>query len=142
MFSAPTWARWSIDLPACNKAVDPEDTSDEAKALRGEQQTCNEEHTGIFPLPGLDAGSYANGFAGGSNIAVAAKSQHPELAKSLLRIMFTEEFQNMLGENGLIPGNTAYAASHGRRRVRRGRGRRRAQRQAHAGGREVGRRRG
>ena len=113
MFSAPTWARWSIDLPQCNKAVDPDDTSDEAKALRGEQQACNEEHTGVFPLPGLDEGSYANGFAGGSNIAVAAKSKHPELAKSLLKIIFTEEFQNMLGENGLIPGNTEYAASMG-----------------------------
>ncbi|GEL98840.1 extracellular solute-binding protein [Cellulomonas terrae] len=113
MFSAPTWARWSIDLPQCNKAVDPDDTSEEAKALRGEQQACNEEHTGIFPLPGLEEGSYANGFAGGSNIAVAAKSQHPELAKNLLRIMFSEEFQNMLGENGLIPGNTEYAASMG-----------------------------
>lgn len=113
MFSAPTWARWSIDLPACNKAVDPDDTSDAAKALRGEQQACNEEHTGVFALPGLDEGSYANGFAGGSNIAIAAKSKHPELAKSLVRIMFTEEFQNMLGENGLIPGNTEYAASMG-----------------------------
>ncbi|WP_456789555.1 extracellular solute-binding protein [Cellulomonas sp. P5_C5] len=113
MFSAPTWARWSIDLPQCNKAVDPDDTSEEAKTLRGEQQACNEEHTGVFPLPGLTEGSYANGFAGGSNIAVAAKSKHPELAKSLLKIMFTEEFQNMLGENGLIPGNTEYAASMG-----------------------------
>lgn len=113
MFSAPTWARWSIDLPQCNKAVDPDDTSEEATALRGEQQACNEEHTGIFPLPGLEEGSYANGFAGGSNIAVAAKSKHPELAKNLLRIIFSEEFQNMLGENGLIPGNTEYAASMG-----------------------------
>ena len=57
MFSAPTWARWSIDLPQCNKAVDPEDTSEEAKALRAEQQACNEEHTGVFPLPGLDEGT-------------------------------------------------------------------------------------
>lgn len=113
MFSAPTWARWSIDLPACNKAVDPDDESEAAKALRGEQQACNEEHTGVFPLPGLEEGSYANGFAGGSNIAVAAKSKNPELAKSLLRIMFSEEYQNMLGENGLIPGNTQYADSMG-----------------------------
>ncbi|GEK23183.1 extracellular solute-binding protein [Cellulomonas xylanilytica] len=113
MFSAPTWARWSIDLPQCNKAVDPDDTSEEAKVLRGEQQACNEEHTGIFPLPGLEEGSVANGFAGGSNIAVAAKSKNPDLAKNLLKIIFSEEYQNMLGENGLIPGNTEYAASMG-----------------------------
>ncbi len=113
MFSAPTWARWSIDLPACNKGVAADDKSDAAKALLGEQQACNEEHTGIFPLPGIEADSYANGFAGGSNIAVAAKSQHPELAKSLLKIIFTADFQNMLGQNGLIPGNTEYADSMG-----------------------------
>ncbi|MEZ0448234.1 extracellular solute-binding protein [Cellulomonas sp. ICMP 17802] len=113
MFSAPTWARWSIDLPQCNQGVAADDKSDAAKAKLADQQKCNEEHTGIFPLPGLKAGSYANGFAGGSNIAVAAKSKHPELAKSLLKIMFTEDFQNMLGQNGLIPGNTDYAASMG-----------------------------
>ena len=113
MFSAPTWARWSIDLPACNKGVAADDKSDAAKALLVEQQTCNEEHTGVFPLPGIKAGSYANGFAGGSNIAIAAKSQHQELAKSLLKIMFTADFQNQLGKNGLIPGNTEYAASMG-----------------------------
>ena len=113
MFSAPTWARWSIDLPQCNKGVAKDDTSDAAKAALKEQQACNEEHTGVFPLPGIEAGSYANGFAGGSNIAVAAKSKHPELAESLLKIMFTKEFQEMLGQNGLIPGNTEYASSMG-----------------------------
>ena len=106
MFSAPTWARWSIDLPQCNKAVDPDDTSEEAKALRGEQQACNEEHTGVFPLPGLDEGSYANGFAGGSNIAVAAKSSTRSWPRASCGSCSAEEFQNMLGENGLIPGNT------------------------------------
>ncbi|GIG22781.1 sugar ABC transporter substrate-binding protein [Cellulomonas chitinilytica] len=113
MFSAPTWARWSIDLPQCNKGVAADDKSDAAKALLGEQQACNEEHTGIFPLPGLTADKVATGFAGGSNIAVAAKSKHPELAKNLLRIIFSGEFQNQLGENGLIPGNSSYATSMG-----------------------------
>ncbi|MET0788572.1 MAG: extracellular solute-binding protein, partial [Cellulomonas sp.] len=113
MFSAPTWARWSIDLPACNKGVAADDKSDAAKALLAEQQACNEEHTGVFPLPGIDAGSYANGFAGGSNIAVAAKSKHQELAKNLLKIIFSADFQNQLGQNGLIPGNTEYADSMG-----------------------------
>ena len=113
MFSAPTWARWSIDLPACNKAVDPEDTSEEAKTLRGEQQACNEEHTGIFPMPGLEAGDAATVFAGGSNIAIPAKSQHQELAQNLMRIIFSEEYQTMLAQNGLIPANTDYASALG-----------------------------
>ena len=112
MFSAPTWARWSIDLPQCNAGVAADDTSAEAKELLAQQQACNEEHTGIFPLPGVDGG-VAPVFAGGSNIAVAAKSQHPELARDLMRIIFSEEYQTMLAENGLIPGNRDYADALG-----------------------------
>ncbi|WP_149202131.1 extracellular solute-binding protein [Actinotalea subterranea] len=113
MFSAPTWARWSIDLPECNKGVDPEDESEEAKALRAEQQACNEEKTGVFPLPGLTADEPATVFAGGSNIAIPAKSQNQELARSLMRIIFSEDYQTMLAENGLIPANTEYASAMG-----------------------------
>lgn len=113
MFSAPTWARWSIDLPECNKGVDPEDTSEEANALRAEQQACNEEKTGIFALPGMSEGEVATVFAGGSNIAIPAKSQHPELAENLLRIIFSEEYQTKLASNGLIPGNSTYASAMG-----------------------------
>lgn len=113
MFSAPTWARWSIDLPECNKGVDPEDESAEATALRTEQQKCNEEKTGVFALPGAEAGTPATVFAGGSNLAIPAKSENQELAQSLLKIIFSEEFQVMLGANGLIPGNSEYASSLG-----------------------------
>jgi N,N'-diacetylchitobiose transport system substrate-binding protein len=113
MFSAPTWARWSIDLPECNKGVEPDDESPEAKALLAEQQACNEEKTGIFPLPGPTAGEPATVFAGGSNIAVPAKSGNQELARNLLEIIFSEEYQTMLAENGLIPGNSEYAEALG-----------------------------
>ncbi|GAA2729180.1 extracellular solute-binding protein [Cellulomonas aerilata] len=113
MFSAPTWARWSIDLPECNKGVDPEDTSEEAVALRAEQQACNEEKTGIFPLPGRSEGEPATVFAGGSNIAIPSMSGNQELAQELLRIIFSDEYQTMLGENGLIPGNTRLADTLG-----------------------------
>lgn len=113
MFSAPTWARWSIDLPECNKGVDPKDTSDSAKALLAEQQTCNESKTGVFPLPGKEAGHPATVFAGGSNIAIPAKSQHQKLARDLVRIIFSKDFQTMLAKNGLIPGNTDYADALG-----------------------------
>jgi N,N'-diacetylchitobiose transport system substrate-binding protein len=113
MFSAPTWARWSIDLPQCNKGVDPDDQSEEANAARAEQQACNEDLTGIFPLPGLEEGQPATVFAGGSNIAIPAMSQHQDLARNLLRIIFSEEFQTMLAENGLIPGNSQYGDALG-----------------------------
>lgn len=109
MFSAPTWARWSIDLPECNKAVDPEDTSDAANALRAEQQACNEEKTGIFALPSVEGGEPATVFAGGSNIAIPAMSENQELARSLMSIIFGEEFQTMLASKGLIPANSDYA---------------------------------
>jgi N,N'-diacetylchitobiose transport system substrate-binding protein len=113
MFSAPTWARWSIDLPQCNKGVAADDTSDAAKALLAEQQACNEEHTGVFPLPALGGGGVAPVFAGGSNIAVAAKSPNQELAKNLMRIIFSDEYQKMLGSMGLIPANTTLVSSLG-----------------------------
>ncbi|MCZ2846507.1 extracellular solute-binding protein [Modestobacter sp. VKM Ac-2978] len=113
MFSAPTWARWSINLPECNKGVAADDESEAAKALLDEQQACNEEKTGIFALPGLEEGSVAPVFSGGSNIGIPAKSGNQELARDLLRIIFSPEYQTMLAENGLIPGNTEYADALG-----------------------------
>ncbi|MGV8978569.1 MAG: extracellular solute-binding protein [Cellulomonas sp.] len=113
MFSAPTWARWSIDLPECNKGVAADDKSDAAKALLADQQKCNEDKTGIFPLPGLTKGTPATVFAGGSNIAIPAKSTHQELAKNLLRIIFSKDYQTMLAKNGLIPANSDDAAAMG-----------------------------
>ncbi|RBY98031.1 ABC transporter substrate-binding protein [Blastococcus sp. TF02-8] len=113
MFSAPTWARWSIDLPECNKGVAADDESEQAKVLLAEQQACNEEKTGVFPLPGEQAGTPATVFAGGSNIAIPAKSGNQELARNLLEIIFSEEYQTMLAENGLIPGNSSYADALG-----------------------------
>ncbi|HEY3438172.1 MAG TPA: ABC transporter substrate-binding protein, partial [Actinotalea sp.] len=51
--------------------------------------------------------------AGGSNIAIPAKSQHQDLAKNLMRIIFSEQYQTMLAKNGLIPANTKYASALG-----------------------------
>jgi len=95
---APGWAHWSIgDL----------ETVDD-KPVR----TWNDERFGTFALPGVDGGA-APVFAGGSNIGISAASQHPELAKSLMRIIFSPEYQQMLGENGLGPANSDYTSSLG-----------------------------
>ncbi|EYT55956.1 ABC transporter substrate-binding protein [Leucobacter sp. UCD-THU] len=96
---APGWAHWSIgDL------VEGED---------GEPaREWNDDVFGTFVLPGND-GKPAPVFAGGSNIAVSAKSKEPELAKELMRIIFSEEYQTMLGENGLGPANQQYTSSLG-----------------------------
>jgi N,N'-diacetylchitobiose transport system substrate-binding protein len=51
--------------------------------------------------------------AGGSNIGISAKSQNQDLAKDLMRIIFSSEYQDMLGKNGLGPANSDNNASLG-----------------------------
>lgn len=98
---APGWARWSIgDLV----------TNDEGKEVP--DGMADTSKFGIFALPGKDGG-IAPVFAGGSNIAISAKSQHPELSENLLKIIFSPEYQQMLGENGLGPANSQYVDSLG-----------------------------
>ncbi len=98
---APGWARWSIGDLTTN------DAGDEVR-----DGMADTDKFGIFALPGADGG-LAPVFAGGSNIAVSAKSQHPELAENLMRIIFSPEYQQMLGENGLGPANSQYVSSLG-----------------------------
>ncbi len=98
---APGWARWSIgDMTKNDEGEEVRDGMADAKKFD------------IFALPGVDGG-IAPVFAGGSNIAISAKSQHPELAENLLKIIFSEKYQNMLGENGLGPANKEYVNSLG-----------------------------
>lgn len=88
---APGWAHWSIgDL-----------STKDNKPVR----TWNDATFGTFVLPGKDGGA-APVLAGGSNIGISAKSQHPELAKSLMKIIFSTEYQQLLGKNGLGPANS------------------------------------
>lgn len=98
---APGWAHWSIgDL-----TPDPED---DTKTVA----TWNDAVFGTFVLPGVDGGA-APVFAGGSNIAISAASQNQAAARELMKIIFSEEYQNMLGANGLGPANLKYASSLG-----------------------------
>ncbi len=96
---APGWAHWSI-----GDAVE----NDEGDIVR----EWNDEIFGVFALPGND-GKPAPVFAGGSNIGISAATQEPELAKDLMRLIFSEDFQKMLGENGLGPANQKYVSSLG-----------------------------
>jgi len=86
--SAPSWAYWSI--------VADEDKKD----------TALTDTLGYFALPGSDGGA-AQVFAGGSNVGIAARSAHPELAKSALEIMLSDDYQTILAENGLVPAKKA-----------------------------------
>ena len=95
---APGWAHWSIgDL------VEGDD---------GPVREWNDATFAAYPLPGND-GKPAPVFAGGSNIGISAQTQNPELAKELMRIIFSEEYQTMLGKNGLGPANQKYVGSLG-----------------------------
>jgi N,N'-diacetylchitobiose transport system substrate-binding protein len=95
---APGWAHWSIgDL-----------TKKDGKDVR----EWNDDTFGVFALPGTD-GKPAPVFAGGSNIAISAKSKNPALAKELMKIIFSADFQQKLGGAGLGPANSDYVSSLG-----------------------------
>ncbi|PQZ91146.1 ABC transporter substrate-binding protein [Arthrobacter sp. MYb227] len=95
---APGWAHWSIgDL-----------TKKDGKDVR----EWNDTKFSTLVLPGND-GAPAPVLAGGSNIGISAKSQNQDLAKELMRIIFSSDYQNMLGKNGLGPANSDYFASMG-----------------------------
>lgn len=95
---APNWAYWSLGDLAEN---------DEGDTVA----TWNDSTFGAYALPGADGG-VAPVFAGGSNIAVSAATMHPEGAKTLMRIIFSEAYQTMLAENGLGPANLDYASTY------------------------------
>ncbi|MGO1316657.1 MAG: extracellular solute-binding protein, partial [Cellulomonadaceae bacterium] len=82
MFMAPGWARWSIE----------ESLTDTVGALA---------------LPGVDGGA-APVFAGGSNIAVSAASPDQDLAMELMKLIFSDDYQKLLAENGLGPANSDF----------------------------------
>ncbi len=95
---APGWAHWSIgDL----KKKDGKDVRE-----------WNPEKFGTFVLPGTD-GKPAPVFAGGSNIAISATSKNPALAKELMKIVFSPEYQDMLGGAGLGPAHSDHVKALG-----------------------------
>jgi N,N'-diacetylchitobiose transport system substrate-binding protein len=104
---APGWAHWSIGDPVLDAAGQP---------TRGDngviKRDWNPEKFGVFVLPGNDA-KPAPVFAAGSNIGISAASQKTEQAKSLMRIIFSAEYQQKLGGAGLGPANSDYVSSLG-----------------------------
>ena len=95
--SAPSWVKWSILAP---EDADAPGCPDE------------EANLGVYALPGKDGGA-AQVFAGGSNIAVSAKSAHPTLAKKALAIILSDEFQTIYGKGGLVPAKLSLADTLG-----------------------------
>ncbi|MFT4296511.1 MAG: extracellular solute-binding protein [Micropruina sp.] len=91
---APGWAHWSIG------------------DLKNDKRVWNDDKFGVFALPGND-GKPAPVFAGGSNIGISAKSKNQAGARDLMKIIFSAEYQQMLGKNGLGPANSDYVNSLG-----------------------------
>jgi N,N'-diacetylchitobiose transport system substrate-binding protein len=95
---APGWAHWSIG----------ELVKKDGKEVR----QWDDKTFGVYPLPGND-GKPAPVFAGGSNIGISAASKNQEGARELMRIIFSADYQQMLGKNGLGPANSDYVSSMG-----------------------------
>jgi N,N'-diacetylchitobiose transport system substrate-binding protein len=62
-----------------------------------------EANIGAFAMPGLTAGTTSPAFLGGSNLAISANSEHPELAYELLRILVSKDYQQQFADQGTIP---------------------------------------
>lgn len=85
--------------------------ADEAAGIN--EEGCPDTYAkdlGAMALPGVEAGTTAPIFAGGSNIAVATKSDAPNKAKAALQIMLSEDYQALLAEQGLTPGLVSAAS--------------------------------
>ena len=62
-----------------------------------------EANMGFFAMPGSEAGTTAPVLLGGSNVAVSANSQNPDLAIDVVTIMASEEYQAQMAAANLIP---------------------------------------
>lgn len=63
---------------------------------------------GVFALPG-STGEPAPVLLGGSDIAIAAKSPNQDLARDIVALMLSDEYQGILAENGLTPARESLA---------------------------------
>ncbi len=66
------------------------------------------KNVGVFALPGND-GAPAPVLLGGSDIAISAKSANQELAKKAVALMLSDEYQTIMGSNGLTPAKQSLA---------------------------------
>lgn len=76
-----------------------------------DQELWDQDKVGVFAIPSDEPGVPGATFAGGSNIALAANAQNPDLAKKALKTIFSEGFQTKLAEEGWVPGNTEFGDS-------------------------------
>ncbi len=95
--AAPSWVRWSIAAP------------EDAEAPGCASTYGAEDALSAFAIPGQTEGEYAPVLAGGSNIAIPANAPNPELAYEALKIILSDEYQQILATNGLVPAKVSQA---------------------------------
>jgi N,N'-diacetylchitobiose transport system substrate-binding protein len=90
MMSTPGWVRGLIEDPEAG---------------------CPEmmKNVGVFALPGND-GEPAPVLLGGSDIAISAKSANQDLAKKAVALMLSDDYQTIMGENGLTPAKESLSS--------------------------------
>ena len=99
MFSAPPWIVGQLT----DGIIDP--ATQEVTAA-GCPALTTPEILGTFTLPGSD-GQAAPVMLGGSNVAVPATSQNQELAKKVIEIMLSDEFQTLFAQQGMLPAKSS-----------------------------------
>jgi N,N'-diacetylchitobiose transport system substrate-binding protein len=98
--------------PFCNNEVGMLSAPGWVKGLiEAEDTGCPEmmKNVGVFALPGSD-GEPAPVLLGGSDIAVASKSQNQALAKKAVALMLSDEYQTIMAEAGLTPAKNSLAS--------------------------------
>ncbi|CAA9372153.1 MAG: ABC transporter, substrate-binding protein (cluster 1, maltose/g3p/polyamine/iron) [uncultured Nocardioides sp.] len=99
--------------PFCAGEVGMMSTPGWVKGLLEDPETgCPDGHAkqvGVFALPGAD-GEPAPVLLGGSDLAIAAKSANQDLAKEVVALMVSEEYQTIMAEAGLTPARTSLAS--------------------------------
>lgn len=66
------------------------------------------EKVGVFALPGSD-GAPAPVLLGGSDIAIAAQTPNQDLAREIVALMLSDDYQAILAEAGLTPARQSLA---------------------------------
>ena len=74
-----------------------------------DEEMWENDEVGVMPLPGLQEGEPGVTFAGGSNMAISAASPNQTLAQEAMTLIYSEDFQALLAEDGWVPGNLDYA---------------------------------
>lgn len=93
MLSAPGWVKGLIE--------DPETGCPDMVA-----------NLGVFALPGSD-GEPAPVLLGGSDLAISAKSENQDLARDVVGLMLSDDYQSMMAEAGLTPAKSSLSSALG-----------------------------